>query len=308
MNQVTSSVNSSETPQHPLPQPERSRSPATATRSKPFQISRIVLYIVLIMGSVLMLLPFVWLIRSSLMGTSQIFVFPPEWVPSPFQWSNYPEALTSVPFGRYFLNTFLIEVCVLAGVMLTSIVSAFTFARLRWPGRNLIFSLLIGSMMLPYAVTLIPTFVMWRELGGLNTFLPLIVPAWFGGGAFNIFLMRQFMLTIPRDLDEAAYMDGGTPLTVLWRVVVPLSSPALIVIGIFTFIDVWNDFLGPIIYLSDEKHFTLALGLATFRGLNNTNWPYLMAASSTILAPIVLIFFIGQRYFIEGITLTGIKG
>lgn len=206
------------------------------------------------------------------------------------------------------MNTFMIEVCVLAGVMLTSIVSAFTFARLRWPGRNLIFSLLIGSMMLPYAVTLIPTFVMWRELGGLNTFLPLIVPAWFGGGAFNIFLMRQFMLTVPRDLDEAAYMDGGTPLTVLWRVIIPLSSPALIVIGIFTFIDVWNDFLGPIIYLSDEKHFTLALGLATFRGLNNTNWPYLMAASSTILAPIVLIFFIGQRYFIEGITLTGIKG
>lgn len=243
MNQVTSSVNPSQTPQHPLPQPERSRSPATAaTRSKPFPISRVVLYIVLIIGSVLMLLPFVWLIRSSLMGTSQIFVFPPEWIPSPFQWSNYPEALTSVPFGRYFMNTFMIEVCVLAGVMLTSIVSAFTFARLRWPGRNLIFSLLIGSMMLPYAVTLIPTFVMWRELGGLNTFLPLIVPAWFGGGAFNIFLMRQFMLTIPRDLDEAAYMDGGTPLTVLWRVIIPLSSPALIVIGIFTFIDVWNDF------------------------------------------------------------------
>lgn len=146
MNQVTSSVNPSETPQHPLPQPERSRSPATATRSKPFPISRIVLYVVLMIGSVLMLLPFAWLIRSSLMGTSQIFVFPPEWIPSPFQWSNYPEALTSVPFGRYFMNTFIIEVCVLAGVMLTSIVSAFTFARLRWPGRNLIFSLLIGSM------------------------------------------------------------------------------------------------------------------------------------------------------------------
>lgn len=285
-----------------------SRSPTAVTRAKPFRVTRVLLYIILITGSVFMLLPFVWLIRSSLMGTSQIFVFPPEWVPAPFQWSNYPEALTSVPFGRYFMNTFIIEVCVLAGVLLTSMISAFSFARLRWPGRQLIFSLLIGSMMLPYAVTLIPTFVMWRELGGLNTFLPLIVPAWFGGGAFNIFLMRQFMLTIPRDLDEAAYMDGGTPLTVLWRVIVPLCSPALIVIGIFTFIDVWNDFLGPIIYLSDERNFTLALGLATFRGLNNTNWPYLMAASSTILAPVVLLFFIGQRYFIEGITLTGIKG
>ncbi len=139
MNQVASSVNDSPTPKHPPPQPERSRSPANTTRAKPLKISRVLLYVVLMMGSILMLLPFVWLIRSSLMGTSQIFVFPPEWIPSPFQWSNYPEALTSVPFGRYFMNTFIIEVCVLAGVMMTSIVSAFTFARLRWPGRNLIF-------------------------------------------------------------------------------------------------------------------------------------------------------------------------
>jgi multiple sugar transport system permease protein len=255
-----------------------------------------------------MLFPFLWLVRSSLMSTAQIFTFPPEWIPEPFFWSNYSEALTIVPFALYFANTMIIEGSVVIGVLLTSAMAGYSFARLRWPGRNLMFGLLLSSLMLPYAVTLIPTFMFWKQLGAINTFLPLAVPAWFGGGAFNIFLLRQFFLTIPKDLDEAAYMDGAKPLTVFIKIVLPLSKPALIVVGIFTFIGVWNDFLGPLIYLSDDSKFTLAIGLASFNGLYNAQWGYLMAASTAIVAPIILLFFIAQRYFIEGTTLTGIKG
>lgn len=276
--------------------------------------ARMVTYFILIIGSLLMIMPLVWLLRSSLMDNAQIFIFPPQWIPDPFQWSNYPEALTTVPFGTYFLNTMTIEVFVLAGVLVTSVITAYSLARLRWAGRNVVFAGVLGSMMLPSAVTIIPLFILWRELNALDSLLPLIVPAWFGGGAyigqgaFQIFLLRQFFMSIPKELDEAAYMDGGTPLTVLWRVVIPLSTPALIVVGIFTFIDVWNNFLEPVLYLNSEENFTLALGLATFKGLYNAQWGYLMAASMAMVAPIILLFFIGQRYFIEGITLTGIKG
>jgi len=294
--------------------------PTTVVRSRiftgniKFKPSRLLLYALLIVGSALMLMPLLWLVRSSLMDNAQIFVFPPEWIPRPFQWRNYPEALTSVPFGRYFLNTAFIEVCVLGGVLVISTITAFSFARLRWPGRQFVFFTMLGTMMLPSAVTIIPLFVLWRELGALNTFVPLTVPAWLGGGAyvgqgaFQIFLLRQFFMSIPKELDEAAYMDGASPFSVLWRIIVPLSVPALLVVGIFTFIDVWNNFLEPVLYLNDEEHFTLSLGLATFKGLYNANWGYLMAASTAMIAPIIVLFFIGQRYFIEGITLTGIKG
>lgn len=280
-------------------------------RRKPL---RPLLYATLILGSALMLMPLVWLVRSSLMDNSQIFVFPPQWIPNPFQWSNYPEALTSVPFGRYFLNTAFIEVVVLSGVLVTSVMTAYSLARLRWRGRQVLFAMTVGSMMMPSAVTIIPLFVLWREVGALDTFVPLTVPAWLGGGAyigqgaFQIFLLRQFFLTLPKELDEAVYIDGGTPLTVILRVIVPLSAPALIVVGIFTFIDVWNNFLEPVLYLNSEKHFTLPLGLASFKGLYNAQWGYLMAASTALVAPVIVLFFIGQRYFIEGITLTGIKG
>jgi multiple sugar transport system permease protein len=271
-------------------------------------LQRFIIYFILVAGSVLMIFPFTWLIRSSLMSTAQIFTFPPEWIPKPFEWNNFKDSLTIVPFFKYFLNTMTIELFTVTGVVLTSTMAGYSFARLKWPGRNLMFALVLSSMMLPYAVTLIPTFLLWKSLGAINTYLPLTVPAWFGGGAFNIFLLRQFFSSIPKDLDEAAYMDGASPLQVLWSILVPLSKPALIVILIFTFIGTWNDFLGPLIYLSEDTKFTLALGLSTFKGLYNAQWGYLMAASTVIVAPIVVIFFIGQRYFIEGITLTGIKG
>ncbi|GGD96034.1 carbohydrate ABC transporter permease [Paenibacillus nasutitermitis] len=273
-----------------------------------FRPLQLMAYILLILGSVVMLIPFAWLLRSSLMDNSQIFIFPPQWVPDPFRWSNFSESLTYAPFATYFMNTMTLELFTLSGVLITSSLAAYSFARLRWKGRDTIFGILLTTLMMPYAVTLIPTFILWRELGAINTYFPLTVPAWLGGGAFNIFLLRQFFLSLPKELDEAAYIDGAKPFTILWRIVLPLSKPALIVVAIFTFIDVWNDFLGPLIYLNSDTKFTLALGLASFKGLMTSQWGYLMAASTTVVAPIIALFFVAQRYFIEGISLTGIKG
>ncbi|MFC5817831.1 carbohydrate ABC transporter permease [Nonomuraea harbinensis] len=271
---------------------------------------RLLLYLALLAGAVPTLLPFVWLVRSALMRDAQMFVAPPEWIPSPFQWSNFSEALTTQPFGRYFVNTLVIAVVSVLGTVLTCSVAAFSFSRLRWRGRDVVFALLLTGVMLPYAVTLIPTFVMWQRLGALDTIAPLTVPSWFagaGGGVFNVFLLRQFFLTIPFELDEAAYIDGASPWRVFWTVVMPLSRPAIIVVTIFAFIGTWNDFLGPLLYLQSEENYTLSLGLASFQSIYLTQWGYLMAASAAVIAPIIALFFLLQRYFIEGVTLTGIK-
>ncbi|WP_044482403.1 carbohydrate ABC transporter permease [Paenibacillus antibioticophila] len=265
------------------------------------------IYLVLAAGGIFSLLPLVWLIRSSLMNMGQIFELPPVWIPNPVQFSNYSEALTILPFGRYFVNTVIIVVFSVLGVIVTSSISAYSFARMRWRGRELVFGLLLSSMMLPYAVTLIPTFIGWSKVGLTNSFIPLIAPAWFGGGAFNIFLLRQFYLSIPRDLDEAAYVDGAGHLRIFRSIILPLTKPALIVVGLFSFLAAWNDFLGPLVYLSDETKYTLALGLQQFKGMYSAEWHLMMAAATVVLLPAIIVFFIGQRYFIEGITLTGIK-
>ena len=259
-------------------------------------------------GSVLMLFPLVWLVRSSVMDLAQIFVFPPEWIPNPWQWQNYPEALTTIPFLRYFLNTMTILVPTVLGTVVTSSLAAYGFSRLRWPGRDLTFNVLLTTLMLPYAVTLIPTFLLWARLDLVNTFYPLIIPHWFGGGIFYIFLLRQFFRTIPKELDEAALIDGANPLQILWYIIVPLSRPALMAVAIFATLASWNDFLGPLIYLNDSRNFTLALGLAEFTGLYSSQWHLLMAASTVVIVPVVILFFFAQRYFIEGIALTGSKG
>ncbi|MGW5161208.1 carbohydrate ABC transporter permease [Nonomuraea wenchangensis] len=277
-------------------------------RRRPY--GKALLYLALVAGAVPTLLPFVWLVRSALMEDAQMFTAPPEWIPRPFRWSNFGEALTAQPFGLYFVNTVIVAVISVLGTVLTCSVAAFSFSRLRWRGRNVVFALLLSAVMLPYAVTLIPTFVMWQELGALDSFVPLTVPSWFagaGGGVFNVFLLRQFFLTIPFELDEAAYMDGASPWRVFWTVVMPLSKPAIVVVTIFTFIGTWNDFLGPLLYLNDEQKYTLSLGLASFQSIYITQWGYLMAASAAVIAPIIALFFFLQRYFIEGVTLTGIK-
>lgn len=270
--------------------------------------STIIVYILLIIGSAVCLLPLVWLIRSSLMSTAQIFSMPPEWIPKPFKFDNYVKAMTNLPFGRYFVNTIIITIGNLLGVLISSSICAYSFARLKWPGRNKIFALLLASMMLPGAVTLIPTFIGWRILGQIDTFYPLIVPAWFGGGAFNIFLLRQFYMNIPKELDEAALIDGANYFQIFTKIIVPLSKPPLIVVGLFTFMNTWNDFYTPLIYISSEKKFPVALGLQAYQSAYSTQWNYIMAAATVIIIPVIIVFLIGQKYFIEGITMTGLKG
>lgn len=230
---------------------------------------------------------------------------PPEWIPRPFRWQNYPEALTAYPFLRYFANTMTILIPVVTGTVITGSMAAFAFSRLQWRGRDLFFFLILTTLMLPYAVTLIPTFILWKTLGGVNTYFPLIVPWWFGGGAFNIFLLRQFFSLIPIELDEAAYLDGATPWQVLWKIILPLSKPAIITVALFAFMNVWSDLVGPVIYLHDPNKYTLAVGLASFVGVYTGRWNYLMAASVAVMAPPVIVFFIGQKYFMRGIVLTG---
>ncbi len=271
-------------------------------------IRNIFLYSVIILSSLVFALPFVWLLRSSLMETWQIFILPPEWIPKPFRWQNYKEALSVYPFGRYFLNNLTIVSLVELGVLLTSTIVAFSFSRLRWKGRDILFILLLTALMVPYAVTLIPTFILWKILKSIDTYRPLIVPAWFGGGMFNIFLLRQFFLTIPYELDESAYIDGASPLRVLFQIVLPLSKPALLTVSIFTFMGVWGDVLGPVVYLNSTEKYTLAVALANFVTTYAGQWNYLMAASVIVMLPPLILFFIGQRFFVQGITLTGLRG
>jgi len=265
-------------------------------------------YAALVLISALFIVPFVWLLRSSLMDLSQIFTMPPEWIPKPFHWDNFHRALTILPFGTFFANTLVIVAGVLVGTVATSSIAAFGFSRIRWRGREAVFGILMTSMMLPAAVTLIPSFLGWKTLGLYDTFYPLIVPAYFGGGVFNIFLLRQFYLTIPRDFDEAAVVDGATYFQIYLRIILPLSRSVLIVVALFSFLGSWNDFMGPLIYLKSDHLFTLAIGLQMFQGTYNAQWDLLMAASAAVVLPCVVVFLIGQRYFLEGITLTGLKG
>ncbi|MGZ7441345.1 carbohydrate ABC transporter permease [Paenibacillus sp. TH7-28] len=271
------------------------------------RISQMTVYAILILGACFCLLPLFWLVRSSMMSSLQIFEMPPRWIPSPFRLENYVEALTTIDFFRFFRNTLTITIGCLAGALISSSLGAYSYARLNWPGKKFFFGLLLSSMMLPSAVTLIPTFIGWKLADLINTYFPLILPVWFGS-AFDIFLLRQFYTSIPRDMDEAAYVDGAGPWTVFSRIIIPLSKPPLIVIGLFSFMNSWNDFMGPLVYLNEESKFTMALGLQMFQSLHSAQWHLLMAASTVVILPVIVVFFIGQRYFIEGITLTGMKG
>jgi multiple sugar transport system permease protein len=257
--------------------------------------------------ALLFLIPFLWMISSSLKPNYQIFEVPPRWIPNPPQWSNYREALTTLPFDRYMVNTAIITALTIAGHVVSCTLIAYAFARLRAPGRDVLFLLVLATMMLPYPVTMVPLYVLFKQLGWINTFLPLTVPAFFGS-AFYIFLLRQFFLTIPPDFEDAAIIDGANTLQILWRVILPLSMPAVATVAIFTFQAAWNDFLAPLIYLQKPELYTVTLGLQFFRSTYTTNWAYLMAASLVTSLPVIVVFFLAQRYFIEGITLSGVKG
>jgi ABC-type glycerol-3-phosphate transport system permease component len=257
--------------------------------------------------ALLFLIPFVWMISSSFKSNYQIFEVPPRLIPNPPQWDNYRNALTTLPFGRYMVNTAIISAVTIVGHLLSCTLIAYAFARLRAPGKDALFVVMLATMMLPYPVTMVPLYVLFKQLGWINTFLPLTVPA-FLGSPFYIFLLRQFFMAIPRDFEDAAVIDGANTLQILWRVILPLSLPALATVAIFTFQASWNDFLSPLIYLQKPDLYTVTLGLQFFRSTYTTNWAYLMAASVVTTAPVIVVFFVAQRYFIEGITLTGVKG
>lgn len=265
-------------------------------------------YLALTALAVVFGLPFVWMVSTSLKLPAQVFAMPPQLVPAPVAWGNYASALTTFPFLRYLWNTIVVVAGVLAGTLLTSSLCAYGFARVRWPGRDAWFFVLLSTLMLPGTVTLIPTFLVFRALHWVNTFLPLIVPSFFGGGAFNIFLLRQYMLTLPAELDDAARIDGCSELGIYWRVVLPLTGPALAAVATFSFVYAWNEFLTPLIYLNDASKYTLAIGLSIFQGQHGADWSLLMAAAVVMTAPTVALFFAAQRYFIQGIALTGMKG
>ncbi|MBI2942160.1 MAG: carbohydrate ABC transporter permease [Chloroflexi bacterium] len=255
-----------------------------------------------------MLVPLYWLIASSLKERGQVFVVPPIWIPDPIVWENYPRAFSVLPFGMFLRNSLTIVVLNLIGVLLTSSMAAFGFSRMRFPLRNLWFALIISTMMLPGVVTLIPTFIVFKSLNWVNTFLPLIVPTFFGGGAFNIFLFRQFFLTIPYEMDEAARIDGASSFRVYWQIILPLSGPVLASVGIFNVVWNWNDFLHPLIYLHGEERLTVAVGLRLFQGMYWQDWSLMMAASTVMLLPMLVLFFVAQRYFVQGVTVTGFGG
>ena len=271
-------------------------------------VGKALVYILLGAGAFVSLVPLYWLVRSSLMSMGQIFQLPPIWIPSPLRWSNYTLALSQVNFGRYYINSALYVLGAVSGCLVSSSLSAYAFARLRWKGRNIMFACVIASMMLPFAATMIPRFVGWSKVGLVNTYVPLILPWWLAERAYFVFLVRQFYMTIPRELDESAFMDGASHFQIFSKILVPLTKPALIVVGLLSFRDAWNDFLGPLLYLNSESKYTVSLGLRMFQGMYNAEWHLMMAAAALALLPVMVIFFIGQRYFIEGITLTGIKG
>jgi ABC-type glycerol-3-phosphate transport system permease component len=237
-----------------------------------------------------------------------VFEYPPQLFPDPIVWSNYPEAISKFPFWLYLRNTIIVTAVGTLGTVLSSSLVAFGFARRRFPERDILFGILLSTMMLPSIVTLIPTFVLFTKLKWVNTFLPLTVPAFFGGGAFNIFLLRQFYQTLPYDYDEAAYIDGASSLRVWWEIILPFSKAPLAVITVFSILSRWNDFMGPLIYMNKTEMRTLAVGLQYFRDQHSVQFPLLMAAASLMLIPVIILFFAAQRYFLQGILLTGLSG
>ncbi len=269
---------------------------------------RLFLWLLLLVLAVGMLMPFVWLVSSSLKLEQQVFQFPPQWIPNPVRWMNFYDALTYKPFHIYFKNTMFIALLNQIAILLTASFCAYGFARIEFPGRDFWFGVVLATMMLPYFVVMVPQFVIFSRLHWVDTFLPLTVPYFFGGGAFNIFLFRQFFRSLPKELSDAARIDGCSEFDIYWRIMLPLSKPALITVAIFTFLFTWNDFIGPLLYLSSPDKQTVALGLAAFRGVMRTQWNLLMAASTAMTLPVIILFFILQRYFIRGVVMSGLKG
>ena len=278
------------------------------------------LHVLLAVGGITMILPFLWMVSTSLKPEDQIFRFPPVWIPRTWEWGNYTEAMQAANFGRYFINTVIYAGAVTMSNLLLCSMAAYAFARLRFRGREVLFILVLGTMMIPAQVTMVPVFIMlknWPLFGGndwlgsgghglLNSYPGLVLPS--AVGAFGIFLLRQFFMTLPRELEDAARIDGCSEAGIYWRIILPLSRPALATLGIFTFTAAWNEFLWPLLITSKDSMKTLQVGLQVFQTQYTTNWDLLMAGTVVVTIPVLILFLVGQRYFTKGIALSGIKG
>ena len=289
----------------------QSESRALAGAKRRHEVARlakqILAHVVLLVGSFLFFIPLIFMLSTSLKAMRQIAKFPPEWIPNPVIWRNYTDVFLYAPMHKYLGNTLLITVTWVIGAAVTSSLAAYAFARLRAPGKNTIFLILLSTMMLPGVVRLIPTYILFARLDWVGTFKPLTIPSLMGS-AFYIFLLRQFFMTIPMDLEDAALIDGCGRFRTWISIIVPLAKPALATVTVFAFMGGWNDYMGPLIYLNNKRQYTMSLGLQVFTRQHTSEWGMLMAASSMMVAPIMLLFFFAQKNFVQGITMTGMKG
>lgn len=281
------------------------------------RLERAAIYLVLIAGSILMLIPLAWMVLTSLKSFPEVVADPPVWLPEHPQWGNYVQAIVQFQFDRFFWNSVFVTTMTIAGTLVSSCLAAYAFVFLKARFRNLIFAVLLTSLMLPDQVTIIPLFMVFVKLGWVNTFLPLVIPAWLGKNVFAIFLLRQFFRTIPKTYVEAARIDGASELQILWHVILPASVPVLTAITVFTFLWSWNDLFNPLIYLHDERLYTMPVGLLYFisesdaaggAGGDIVPWHLVMALTTVMIVPVVVVFFFAQKRFIQGVTSTGLKG
>jgi multiple sugar transport system permease protein len=270
-------------------------------------IQKTVAYILLTFMAVIYVFPLYWLFVTALKTDTEVFLVPPTLFPANPQWQNFPTATEYIPFWRYMGNTFVIAGLTIIGTLFSCTLVAYGFARIKWPGRNVIFLAFLSTIMLPSQVTMIPLYIIYRQIGWIGTIWPLVAPSFFGS-ALYVFLLRQFLLSIPQDLSDAARIDGANEVGILWHVMLPLMRPALATVALFTFVNVYRDFLGPLIYLTDQDQWTISLGLKLFQNQYGAQWQLMMAASTLAMLPTLVLFFLTQRTFIKGIALTGIKG
>jgi multiple sugar transport system permease protein len=275
-------------------------------RKRRFPWRMLVSHLILAAGAVTMVAPFLWMLSTSLKSDQQAYIFPPVWIPNPIMWSNYPRTWEALPFNLFILNSIIVSVLVTLGQLATCSLGAFAFARLHFPGRDKLFVLYLATMMVPFQVVMIPLFVLMRMFRWIDTYPALIVPMIFS--AYGTFLLRQFFMTIPNELEDAAKIDGCGYFRIYWNIMLPLSKPALATLGIFVFMWSWNNFLWPLLVTNSLTMKTLPLGLAYFLGQYTIYWNLLMVGATIALVPVLVLFFLAQRYFIEGITLTGLKG
>ncbi len=290
---------------------ERSRTRSRARRAPDEIVVRVLVYALILLGVSVVMVPFLWMLSTSLKSASELFVYPPKWIPTPVRWGNYKEAWQALPFNRFLVNTLFMTLLAMFAEIFTAAIVAYGFARFRFPLRNTLFVILLSTMMLPDILTLIPKFVMWRSVDRIDTFSPLTVGAWFVWGPSFVFLLRQFFMTIPREIEEAAVIDGANTVQIFSQIMLPLVRPALLAIGVLSFQANWNNFQGALIYLNTLEKYPLVLGLQFFGdslSREAPKWNLMMAMSTVMAAPILLLFFMAQRYFIEGLTVGSVKG